>query len=122
MGAVVYKGTKGQNSRSGTGGKLGHEGGTMPLYRRLPRRGFNNKRFRGDEFAIVNVGQLDASFEPGETVNIDVLRSRGLVKKNAKKVKVLGHGGLEKALKLQVQAISSSARAKIEAASGSVES
>ena len=62
------------------------------------------------------------TFEAGETVSIDVLRARGLVKKNAKKVKILGHGDLAKALTLQVQAISSSARAKIEAASGSVES
>ena len=121
-GKTCGKGTKGQKSRSGAGGKLGHEGGTMPLYRRLPRRGFNNKRFRGEEYAIVNVGQLEDTFESGETVNLEVLRDRGLVKKNAKRVKILGQGDLGKALKLQVQAISASARAKIEGASGSVES
>jgi len=121
-GKTCGKGTKGQNCRSGTGGKLGHEGGTMPLFRRLPRRGFNNTRFRGVPFAIVNVEQLNRSFEAGETVNLELLRERGLVKKNASRVKILGQGELTKALTLQVDAVSSAARAKIESASGSIES
>ncbi len=116
-GKTAGRGTKGYHSRSGSGGKLGHEGGQMPLYRRLPRRGFTS--LFGTVYTVVNVGKLEAAFEAGEEVSLDALKSRHLVRKNAKNLKVLGGGELTKALKVRA-IVSKSARSKIEAASGSV--
>ena len=97
----------------------GFEGGQMPLQRRLPKRGFNNI-FR-IEMAIVNVAALDKAFEAGETVTVDALVSKGLVKKVLGGVKVLGNGELSKALTVQANAFSDSAKQKIEAAGGKAE-
>ena len=117
-GKTCTRGTKGQGSRSGTGGKLGHEGGQMPLYRRLPKRGFSNHRFR-KQYAAVNVGQLEKAFEAGETVSLTTVQARGLVKKNAERLKVLGDGELTKSLTIEA-AVSAAARTKIEAVSGTI--
>jgi large subunit ribosomal protein L15 len=119
-GKTCTRGTKGYGSRSGAGGKLGHEGGQMPLYRRLPRRGFNNSRFRV-EYTAINVGQLDKACQSGAKVTLASLQEAGLVKKNARRVKVLGFGEIGKVLHIEVDACSAQARAKIEAASGTVE-
>ena len=119
-GKTCTRGTKGQGSRSGTGGKLGHEGGQMPLYRRLPRRGFNNSRFRV-AFSAINVGQLEKWCEEGEKVSLVSLQERGLVKKGAKRLKVLGFGELKKTLIIKAHSFSGQARTKIEAASGKFE-
>lgn len=119
QGKTAGKGHKGQKARAGRGMRAGFEGGQMPLQRRIPKRGFNNI-FR-KEFAIVNVAALDKAFEAGETVTIDALVEKGLVKKVLDGVKVLGHGELSKALTVQVNAFSDSAKAKIEAAGGKAE-
>ena len=118
-GKTAGKGHKGQKARAGRGMRPGFEGGQMPLQRRLPKRGFNNI-FR-IEMAIVNVAALDKAFEAGETVTVDALIEKGLVKKVLGGVKVLGNGELSKALTVQANAFSDSAKQKIEAAGGKAE-
>ncbi len=119
QGKTAGKGHKGQKARAGRGMRPGFEGGQMPLQRRLPKRGFNNI-FR-TEMAIVNLSALDKAFEAGETVTVDALVAKGLVKKVLDGVKVLGNGELSKALTVQVNAFSESAKQKIEAAGGKAE-
>lgn len=118
LGKTCGRGTKGQNSRSGGGVRIGFEGGQMPLARRLPKRGFFNKW--GKEIAEVNVGDLDR-FEAGSTVDIDALTGSGLVKKVGDGVKLLGNGEIDRALTVRVHRVSAGAKAKIEAAGGTVE-
>ena len=119
QGKTAGKGHKGQKARAGRGMRPGFEGGQMPLQRRLPKRGFVN--IFKKEFAIVNVAALDKAFDAGETVTIDALIEKGLVKKVLDGVKVLGHGEISKALTVQVNAFSESAKQKIEAAGGKAE-
>jgi large subunit ribosomal protein L15 len=97
----------------------GFEGGQMPLQRRIPKRGFNN--IFATEMAIVNVAALDKAYEAGATVTVDSLIEKGLIKKALDGVKVLGHGELSKALTVQANAFSESAKQKIEAAGGKTE-
>jgi large subunit ribosomal protein L15 len=118
-GKTAGRGSKGQRSRSGHSARAGFEGGQMPLFRRVPKRGFNNP-FRV-EYAVVNTGRLDKLFEPGTRVTVEELAQRGLVRKNAKLVKVLGNGELTKSLTLVVHKVSEAARKKIEANGGSIE-
>ncbi len=120
LGKTSGRGHKGQKSRSGGGVRPGFEGGQMPLHRRLPKKGFSNVQFR-DKIAIVNLSQLNEKFEEGSTVNEKALREAGLVKGQCDAIKVLGHGELDRKLVVVVDAASASARAKIEAAGGSVE-
>ena len=120
QGKTSGRGHKGQKSRSGGGVRPSFEGGQMPLHRRLPKKGFSNVQFRPD-IAIVNVSQLNLKFEDGETVTEDTLRKTGLVNGRCDGVKVLGNGDLERKLTVSVDAVSASAKAKIEAAGGSVE-
>jgi large subunit ribosomal protein L15 len=113
-------GNKGQQARSGGGPGPGFEGGQMPLYRRLPKRGFNNHRFRV-VYAIVNVGQLEGAFGEGATVDATAIRNAHLI--NAKgdaPIKVLGGGDLSKKLHITVDRFSESAKRKIEASGGSI--
>jgi large subunit ribosomal protein L15 len=119
QGKTAGKGHKGQKARAGRGMRPGFEGGQMPLQRRVPKRGFNNI-FR-TEMAIVNVAALEANYEAGAVVTIDSLIEKGLVKKVLDGVKVLGYGELSKALTVQANAISESAKQKIEAAGGKIE-
>jgi large subunit ribosomal protein L15 len=93
----------------------------MPLFRRLPKRGFNNKNFRRT-FTIVNVGQLN-DFDDGAVVDLDAVLARGLAsrEKHTALIKVLGNGELQRRLTLRVDAISESARAKVEAVGGAVD-
>lgn len=119
QGKTAGKGHKGQKARAGRGMRPGFEGGQMPLQRRLPKRGFNNI-FR-TEMAIVNVAALDKAFEAGETVTVDALVEKGLVKKVLDGVKVLGNGELSKALTVQANAFSETAKQKIEALGGKAE-
>ncbi|MDR1927989.1 MAG: 50S ribosomal protein L15 [Oscillospiraceae bacterium] len=118
QGKTAGKGHKGQKARSGAKG-AGFEGGQMPLARRVPKRGFNNI-FR-KEIAIVNLTALEEAFEAGATVNAQALIASGLIKKELDGVKILGSGELTKALTVQVKACSAAAKAKIEAAGGTVE-
>ena len=119
QGKTAGKGHKGQKARAGRGMRPGFEGGQMPLQRRVPKRGFNNI-FR-TEMAIVNVAALEANYDAGSVVTIDSLIEKGLVKKVLDGVKVLGYGELSKALTVQANAISESAKQKIEAAGGKIE-
>ncbi len=119
-GKTSTRGNKGQQARSGGGPGPGFEGGQMPLYRRLPKRGFNNHRFRV-VYAIVNVGQLEGAFGEGATVDAAAIRDAHLI--NAKgdaPIKILGGGDLSKKLHVTVDRFSESAKRKIEASGGSI--
>lgn len=119
LGSTAGKGNKGQQSRSGGKVYVGFEGGQMPLYRRIARRGFSNYWFK-KEFAIVNLRDLEARFADGETVNKETLVSKGLANKADELIKVLGDGELTKKLTVTVDKVSASAKEKIEKAGGSV--
>ncbi len=118
-GKTAGKGHKGQNARSGGGVRLGFEGGQLPLYRKLPKRGFKN-RF-ATHYAIVNVGTLNAKFENGETVTLETLLEKGILSKGLDGLKVLGNGELTKNLTVEAAIFSQTAKEKIEAAGGKAE-
>ena len=120
LGKTCGKGHKGQKSRAGCGIRPGFEGGQMPIFRRLPKRGFNNKTF-ATTYETVNVSELDAAFEDGAVVNEAALRESGLISRTVDGIKVLGDGELSKKLTVQVHKVSASAKEKIEKAGGSVE-
>ncbi len=117
-GKTAGKGHKGQNARSGGGVRLGFEGGQIPLYRRLPKRGFTNAFAK--EFAIVNVEALNA-FEDGAVVNAEALLAKGVIKKELDGVKVLGRGEITKKVTVQAAIFSASAKEKIESVGGKCE-
>jgi len=112
-------GHKGQNARAGGGVRPGFEGGQMPLYRRVPKRGFNNKDY-AKVYAEVNVADLN-KFEDGTVVNGELLIEKGLTKKLYDGVSVLGNGELTRKLTVQAARFTKTASAKIEAAGGKVE-
>ena len=115
------KGHKGLLARSGGGSRAGFEGGQMPLYRRLPKRGFLPHGGK-TEFALVKVKDLAVKFPAGSEVDPDALVQAGLIKKSGRgAVKVLGDGDIAHALTVKTHRISESARAKVEAAGGRVE-
>ncbi|MFO8026906.1 MAG: 50S ribosomal protein L15 [Opitutales bacterium] len=116
-GKTSGKGHKGQKARSGGGIRIGFEGGQMPLYRKLPRRGFNNHNFR-TTYQTVNVSDLDRI--EGDLVNRASLVKAGLIRDNAQGVKLLGDGEVSKAFTVEVDKVSSSAKTKIESAGGKV--
>lgn len=116
-GGTSCRGAKGQNARSGGGVRPGFEGGQMPLSRRLPKRGFRNPFRR--KILTVNIGQLK-QFPEGSLIDRDALVRAGLVKGRGDGVKILGKGSIDYPLSLKVDMISRGARAKIEAAGGSV--
>jgi large subunit ribosomal protein L15 len=118
VGKTSGRGHKGAGSRSGSGGKLGFEGGQMPLYRRVPKRGFSNVQFR-TSYVVVNLKALDARFNDGEEVTPETLAARGLIRDAAVPVKVLAEGELSKKLKVSVAKLSKQAAEKITAAGGS---
>ncbi len=119
-GKTSTRGHKGQNSRSGGGTRPGFEGGQMPLYRRLPKRGFTN--IFAKEYAEINIEVLNR-FEDGAVVTPEVLISEGIVKNGKAKdgVKILGNGDLNKKLTVKAHKFSKTAAEKIEAAGGKVE-
>lgn len=117
-GKTSGRGHKGWGARSGSSRRPGYEGGQMPIYRRVPKRGFTNARFR-TEYTIVNVGRL-SPFEDGATVDLDAILERGLASMNTRLLKVLGNGEVSAKLNVRAQKFSTSAREKIEAAGGSV--
>lgn len=121
QGKTAGKGHKGTKARAGGTVARGFEGGQMPLYRRLPKRGFGNGLFR-KVYEIVNLEQL-AAFEAGATVDWASLHAAGIVRKpgSVDGVKLLGNGEIDRALTVRVDKISASARQKIEAAGGKVE-
>ena len=119
QGKTAGKGQKGAKSRSGYSRRPGFEGGQMPLQRRLPKRGFNN--IFATEYAVVNVADLNDRFEDGAVVDAESIVASGLIKKTLDGIKVLGRGEITKALTVKVAAVSETAKAKIEAAGGTVE-
>ena len=120
-GKTSGKGHKGLLARSGGGSRVGFEGGQMPLYRRLPKRGFLPYGTK-TEFALVKVGDLSRRFPAGSVVDPDALVQAGLIKKSGRDaVKVLGDGEMGHALTVKTHKISASARQKVEAAGGQVE-
>ena len=118
-GKTAGKGHKGQNARSGGGVRPGFEGGQLPLYRKLPKRGFNNYRF-GKTYAVVNVETLN-KFDNGEVVDSAALLSQGIIDSVFDGVKILGEGELTKKLTVKAAVFSASAKEKIEAAGGKTE-
>lgn len=118
QGKTAGKGHKGQNARSGGGVAIGFEGGQTPIYKSLPKRGFTN--INRLEYAIVNLSDLNR-FEDGVTVDFDLLKQAGVVKKKLNGLKVLGNGTLEKKVNVKCNKISESAKAAIEKAGGKVE-
>ncbi len=112
------KGTKGQKARSGGAKPRWFEGGQMPLYRRLPKRGFKNP-FR-KEYQVVNLDRLNALFDEGAEIDKEALKAKGLIRKADKPVKILARGEINKPLTVKVDAVSASAKEKIEAAGGKV--
>ena len=120
LGKTAGEGMKGQKARHpGDFGMLGFEGGQTPMYRRIPKRGFTNKWAKS--VATFNVSELSKRFDAGATVDVDALKTIGLLKRKVDLVKVLGDGEIDKALTVKVHAFSKSAREKIEAAGGSAE-
>ncbi len=117
-GKTAGRGTKGHNSRSGGGVRPGFEGGQMPIHRRLPKRGFTN--IFKKEIAVLNISDL-IRFETGSVVDESTVIRSGLVKGRRDGIKLLGNGDIEYPLTIRLNAVSSSARAKIEAAGGSIE-
>lgn len=113
------KGEKGQNARSGGGVRAGFEGGQLPLFRRLGKRGFNNTRFR-TVYATINVSDLNR-FEDGTVVTPELLIETGAVKKQLDGIKVLGNGELSKKLTVKANKFSKSAKEKIESVGGKTE-
>lgn len=119
-GKTSGRGLNGQKSRPGGGKGAGFEGGQTPLARRLPKLpGFRN--INRVEYTVVNVDRLEANYEAGDTVDIDTLKAKGIVKHTDEPVKVLGSGEITKALTVKVDKVSASAKDKIEAAGGKVE-
>ena len=118
-GKTSGKGHKGQNARSGGGVRPGFEGGQLPLYRRLSKRGFNNYNFQ-TTYATVNVGDLER-FEEGTVVTKELLVEVGLVKKELDGIKILGNGELTKKLTVKANKFSSTAKTKIENVGGTIE-
>ena len=116
-GKTAGKGHKGQKARSGAP-RIGFEGGQMPLYRRIPKRGFTNRNTK--EIIAINVSALE-KFDNGAVVTIESLLENGVISKAADGVKILGNGELTKKLTVQVSAFSEGAKAKIEAAGGTAE-
>lgn len=117
-GKTSGRGQKGQLARSGGKTRLDFEGGQMPLYRRMPKRGFNN--INRKEYAIINLNDLN-KFEAGSEVTIDSLKEAGIVKKELAGVKLLANGKLDVKLTVKVNKVSESAKKAVETAGGTVE-
>ena len=118
-GKTSGRGQKGQNSRSGGGVRIGFEGGQNPLFRRIPKRGFNNYNFQV-KYAVINVGDLN-KFEDGATITPELLKEMGIVKKQLDGIKVLGNGNLDKKLTVKATMFSKTAKEKIEKTGGKAE-
>ena len=116
-GKTAGKGHKGQKARSGAP-RIGFEGGQMPLYRRIPKRGFKNRNHK--EIVAINLSVLD-SFDDGATVDVEALIAKGIIKNPEDGVKILGNGELTKKLNVKVNAFSESAKEKIEKLGGTAE-
>lgn len=119
LGKTSGKGHKGQNARSGGGVRPGFEGGQLPLFRRLPKRGFKNALFK-TRYAVINLSDLD-KFEEGAVVTPELLKEMGLIKKQLDGVKVLGNGTLTKKITVKANKFSDAALREIEKIGGKAE-
>lgn len=119
MGKTSTRGENGQNSRSGGGVRQGFEGGQSPLFRRLPKRGFSNAKFK-TVYAVINLSDLN-NFDNGAEVTPEILKTMGLVKNQLDGIKVLGNGTLEKKLVVKAHKFSSAAKEQIEKLGGKAE-
>ena len=119
MGKTSTRGEKGQKARSGVSIKPWFQGGQSPIYRRIPKRGFNNANFTV-RYAIINLSDLNR-FNDGDTVTLELLKEMGIIKKELSGLKVLGNGTLEKKLTIKANRFSSKAVSKIEDAGGTAE-
>ena len=119
IGKTAGRGENGQNSRSGGGVRIGFEGGQTPLFRRLPKRGFSNARFK-KVYAVINLDDLN-KFEDGAEVTPEILKNMGLVKNSLDGIKVLGNGKLEKKLTVKAHKFSQTAKEAIEKTGGKAE-
>ena len=117
-GKTAGKGHKGQKARSGAP-RIGFEGGQMPFYRRIPKRGFKNRNSK--EIVAINLSVLDKKFEDGATVDVEALIKAGIIDAAKDGVKILGNGEITKKLTVKVNAYSEAAKAKIEAVGGTAE-
>lgn len=120
MGKTSGRGHKGQKSRSGSSIKPWFQGGQSKLFERIPKRGFNNKRFT-IRYATINLSDLNKFFNDGDTVNLEVLKERKIIKKELNGLKILGNGELEKKLVIQAHRFSAAAVTKIEKNGGKAE-
>ncbi len=118
-GKTAGRGQKGQKARSGYSRKIGFEGGQLPLYRRLPKRGFKNAMFK-TEYAVINLSDLN-KFDNDTVVTPELLKETGLIKKQLAGIKVLGNGKLEKKLTVKASKFSNVAKQQIEANGGKIE-
>lgn len=118
-GKTAGRGENGQKSRSGGGVRVGFEGGQTPLFRRLPKRGFSNARFK-KVYAVINVSDLN-NFKDGAEVNPEILKDMGIIKNALDGIKVLGNGKLERKLTVKASKFSSSAKRQIETLGGKAE-
>lgn len=119
VGKTSGRGEKGQKARSGYSSKPNFEGGQLPLYRRLPKRGFNNKAFE-TKYAIINLSDLN-KFDDNAVITPEILKEMGLVKKQLDGIKVLGRGNLEKKLVVKAHKFSNKAKEEIEKLGGKIE-
>ncbi|MBN2651819.1 MAG: 50S ribosomal protein L15 [Spirochaetales bacterium] len=119
QGSTCGRGNNGQNSRSGGNVRTGFEGGQMPLYRRVARRGFSNYMFKVNYHSI-NLDELEKRFNDGDQVDSEALKAKGLLSGKATKVKILGRGEITKKITLNVEKVSANAKEKIEKAGGKV--
>ena len=120
MGKSATRGENGQKSRSGSSISPWFQGGQTPIYRRIPKRGFNNKRF-ATRYATINLNDLEHYFKDGEVVTPEILKDKGIIKKQLSGIKVLAYGELTKKLTVKAQRFSSTAVTKIENAGGKAE-
>ncbi len=120
MGKTSTRGEKGQKARSGASIPAWFQGGQAPLFRRIPKRGFNNARFT-TRYATINLSDLNKFFKDGDVVTPEVLKEKGIIKKELNGIKVLGNGNLEKKLTIKAHRFSSSAVSKIESAGSKAE-
>ena len=120
MGKTSTRGENGQKSRSGASISAWFQGGQTPLYRRIPKRGFNNKMF-SHVYATINLSDLNRFFKDGDVVTPELLKERGIIKKELEGIKVLASGNLEKKLTIKAHRFSSKAVTKIEDAGGKAE-
>ena len=119
LGKTSGRGHKGAGSRSGWKSRARYEGGQMPLYRRIPVRGFTRGRFLR-RFDVINLGDIESLFNDGDVVSLQALRDKGFLKGNSFGLKVLGHGELTKKIAIEAVAVSESAKEKLERAGLSI--